>query len=650
MLLVFLGVALLFAGALVAVVRRRTAGVDAEYQIVTVAGCAVVAVAAVRALVVADTPRAVLRTALPGGAWQFGIDPLSAMFLLAISVVGAAAVLFGTVYLAEERGHRAVWFAHGTVALLLAALVLVLTAQAVVPFLMAWEVMAVLGYLLIVTDHEVSAARRGGLLYLVATHAGTLALFAMFAKWTPPAADWTFASLAGSGVAQRDAMTLLVLALFGFGCKAGFVPVHFWLPPAHAAAPTHVSALLSGVVIKTGVYGLLRVLLLLGGAPASWGWAMLAIGSASAVLGVLWALAQHDMKRLLAYHSVENIGIIGIGIGIGALGAAYGRPLIAVMGYAGAVLHTVNHALFKSLLFFGAGVVQRATGTRDMEALGGLGRRLPSTWVAFLIGATAIIGVPPLNGFVSEWLVYLGLLGSAQSGARLRVAALAVPVLALVGALALACFAKVAGVVFLGTPRTPAAAAARAESAGLTRPMLALAVICVVLGVVPAVGVVPAIRAATLVARVTPAPAELAGVIDAAWRLSLFAAALAAVVAMLAFLRRWRLRRATVRADQTWGCGYDMPSPRMQYTASSFAAPLLTAFGRASGVVVERDAHSFATHPTDLVLDRTAIPLWHRVQRAARRLRPLQQGRLYMYLLYVMTALIVLLAYLALES
>ena len=651
MLLFFFGVVLLVLGAVVATFRRRAPRADTEFQLVTGAGCAVVAVAATRAFLVAEAPRAALRTTLPGGAWEFGIDPLSAMFLLAIGVVGAAAVVFGKAYFAGERGHGAVWFVHALVALLLAALALVVTAQAVVPFLMAWEIMAVLGYLLVVTDHESAAARRGGLLYLVATHAGTLALFAMFAKWTPAAGDWSFSALAANaGTVRGGAAGLLALALFGFGCKAGFVPLHFWLPPAHAAAPTHVSALLSGIVIKMGVYGILRVLLLLGGAPPSWGWLMLATGSASAVLGVLWALAQHDMKRLLAYHSVENVGIIGMGIGIGALGTAYAQPAIAVLGYAGAVLHTVNHALFKSLLFFGAGAVQRATGTRDMEALGGLARRLPWTWIAFLIGATAIIGVPPLNGFVSEWLIYLGLLRSARSDAGLRVAALAVPLLALVGALALACFAKVAGVVFLGSPRTAAADAASLESAPLTRPMLALAAICIVLGVVPASGIVPAMRAALAVAHVPPGALEMADVTAGATRLSVFAATLAAIVGALAAFRRVRLRRVTVRACETWGCGYEHPSPRMQYTASSFAAPLLSAFGRLSGVRVERSASSYATHPMDLVLDRTAIPLWHRVQRTARRLRPIQQGRLYMYVLYVMAALVALLGYLALRS
>ena len=282
---------------------------------------------------------------------------------------------------------------------------------------------------------------------------------------------------------------MLLLALVGFGFKAGFVPMHFWLPPAHAAAPSHVSALMSGIVIKTGIYGLLRVVLLLGGAPAWWGWIVLGLGIISGVLGVLWALAQHDIKRLLAYHSVENIGIILMGIGVGVLGVAYHAPLVAMLGFTGGLLHTVNHAVFKSLLFLGAGAVYRATGTRNMEELGGLARRMPLTWLAFLIGAAAIVGLPPLNGFVSEWLVYQGLFATSQSSDVLRLAVLGIPALALIGALALACFTKVAGVVFLGTPRTAHASRATEVGRGRYLPALALAVTCLALGVAPALGI-----------------------------------------------------------------------------------------------------------------------------------------------------------------
>jgi formate hydrogenlyase subunit 3/multisubunit Na+/H+ antiporter MnhD subunit len=412
-----------------------------------------------------------------------------------------------------------------------------------------------------------------------------------------------------------------------------------------------VSALLSGVVIKTGIYGLLRVITMLGTPPAWWGWLVLTIGGASAVLGVLWALAQHDLKRLLAYHSVENIGIILMGVGIGALGAAHDRPLIAIIGYAAALLHTLNHALFKSLLFMGAGVVYRVTGTRDMEALGGLARQLPVTWLAFLVGATAIIGVPPLNGFVSEWLVYQGIFRAGQATDALRLASLGAPALALVGALALACFAKAAGVVFLGHPRTAVARDVREPGAAMLAPMLSLAAACILLGLFAPYGMAPALDVGALVARAPAASARDSFQLlqDATW-IGVVGTVLLAAAIVLWLGRSVLLRRRIVRQAETWGCGFQGTTPRMQYTASSFAAPLLSAFGGWSGVRTQRTAASFATHPVDLVLDRLVVPAWRAIQRWALRLRPIQQGRLHAYLLYVMAALLALLAYVAVEG
>jgi hydrogenase-4 component B len=647
----FAGVASIVAASLVACVLRGRVG-DAVYRLFILAGCLAAGAAAVRAFALGTSASYALASFVPGGLWMFSLDPLAQVFVTTICFVGGACAAFGVPYLAAERVHRPVWFVHTVFALVLAALLLVVVAAAVVPFLIAWELMAVGSYLLIMHEHEHAEVRRAGLIYLVATHTGTLMLFVMFAAWAAHASTWTFAALAHAGpTLPYGGGIILALAVIGFGFKAGFVPVHFWLPPAHAAAPTHVSALLSGVVIKVGIYGILRVVTMLGGAtPRWWGWAMLAVGVASGVLGVLWALAQHDIKRLLAYHSVENIGIIGIGIGVGALGASYGKPGIAVLGYAGALLHTVNHALFKSLLFLGAGAVYHATGTRDMELLGGLAKRMPRTWIAFFIGATAIIGLPPLNGFVSEWLVYIGLFRSAQAAESLRLAVLGVPGLALIGALALACFAKVAGVVFLGHARSPRADSAHEVRPALLAPMFVLAAACVVLGLAPAFGVIPAVDVAAGLLRATPNadPGVLIVVRDSAW-VSGVALLVLALVALVWLARSALLRRHGVRESETWSCGYVLGTPRMQYTASSFAAPLLSMFGRMSGVVVHRTAHALHTEPVDLVLDRSAIPAWHRVRRAALRLRPIQRGRLYAYLIYVMAAVVALLAYLALE-
>jgi hydrogenase-4 component B len=643
------GLALIIAGGLAAVLGRRATWGDRWYQWLVVAGCVTALVTPARVLVSGTTQTISVRASTPGGAWIVGVDALSAVFVLVALTVGAVCAVFGARYLGAERLRRSPWLAHASFATLIAAIALVVTARAVVPFLVAWEVMAIASYVLIVTDHAHEEVRRAGLIYLVLTHAATLALFAMFAVWGHAAADLSFGALAAAWPALApDARTaVLLLALFGFGVKTGLVPLHLWLPPAHAAAPSHVSALMSGVVIKTGIYGLLRLFLMVGGAPAWWGWLILALGTASAVLGVLWALAQHDLKRLLAYHSVENIGIILMGIGIGALGVAHQSPGIAVLGFAGAVLHTVNHALFKSLLFLGAGAVYRATGTRNIEAMGGLARRVPLTWLCFAVGATAIIGVPPLNGFVSEWLVYRGFFAAESSGeGALRLALLGVPALALVGALALACFAKVAGVVFLGTARSTSPITPVDHEAGYVAPMFVLATLCIALGVVPVAGVWLVGSAARDLGGHAGEFALRASA-DAATGISVVAASVAGIASAL-WLARWALLRGrSVRYEPTWGCGYPATTPRMQYTASSFAAPLLSLFGRLSGVRSTRSATSLHTHPRDLVLDGIAVPAWNAIRRAALRLRPIQQGRLSLYLVYVMAALLALLAYLA---
>ena len=301
-------------------------------------------------------------------------------------------------------------------ALLLVGLTGVVTAQAMVPFLAAWEVMAISAYLLVMHEHEHAEVRRAGLVYIVLTHLSTLALIGMFAALSVNATGQTFAELGVGNRTPGAARTVaLGFALVGFGLKAGAVPLHFWLPGAHAAAPSHVSAVLSGVMLKVGIYGLLRVLSLVGAPPVWFGWALFGLGLVSGVLGVLWALAQHELKRLLAYHSVENIGIILLGMGVGVLGVAYGQPAVALLGFTGALLHTLNHALFKSLLFLGAGAVFRATGTRMIDQLGGWRGGCRGRPLAFGVGSVAIVGLPPLNGFVSEWMVFQGMLAAGAS-------------------------------------------------------------------------------------------------------------------------------------------------------------------------------------------------------------------------------------------
>lgn len=637
---------ILAAGLAAAALSARPRLADGAFRLLFAIGAILAAVPAVRVLAGAELGELRLAAAVPYGPWVFGVDALSAVFVLVVLVVGTASALYGVTYLAPDRGRRAVAVSHLLVAVLVVALVLVVVARAAVPFLIAWETMAVAGYALVVYEHERAEIRRAGLLYLVATHTGTLALCALFAAWGSGARDLTFASLAQHAPALPAGGALVLgLALVGFGLKAGVVPLHFWLPEAHAAAPSHVSALMSGLVIKAGIYGLFRVVALLGAPPAWFGWLLLLLGGVSGVLGVVWALAQHDLKRLLAFHSVENIGIILLGLGAGALGLAYRHPAVALLGFAGAALHTVNHALFKSLLFLGAGSVAHATGTRDIDRLGGLARRMPGTAAAFLIGSAAIVGLPPLNGFLSEWLVLRSLLTAGTGPDEARLAVLGVPALGLIGALALACFAKVVGVVYLGEPREPEAARAHESPRGLVVPLFGLAAACAAIGLLPVLALPPVLRVGALVGGISaPAATRDPFAVPA----TVFALALAAVLLAGWVLRtRWPSLREAALAG-TWGCGYPAVTARMQYTASSFAAPLLGAYRSVAGVHVRRAPGSLVTHAVDPVLGHVLAPAWRGVRTAAGRFRPIQRGRLSIYLVYVAVAVIALLLYLLL--
>jgi hydrogenase-4 component B len=427
-----------------------------------------------------------------------------------------------------------------------------------------------------------------------------------------------------------------------------------WLPEAHPAAPSHVSALMSGVMIKTGIYGLLRTLTFLGDPPPWWGWTLIAIGITSGVLGVLFALAQHDLKRLLAYHSVENIGIIALGLGIGLLGLSYGSPALVVLGFAGGLLHVINHAMFKGLLFLGAGAVVHATGTREIDRLGGLLKKMPLTGFTFLVGAAAIAGLPPLNGFVSEFLIFLGAYrGVAAKGAGLIVpAAAAISGLALIGGLAVACFTKAFGVVFLGEPRTEDAARAKEPGLAMRIPMALLAAGCFGIGILSPWAISFLGGVIGILAPFDPGVA----LSNASRSLSSFttgAAVLAVLIGLFAALRRALLAGRSVEAAVTWDCGYARPAASMQYTASSFAQPLTDLFGlllRTARHVAPPSglfpSHaSLATETPDLCREQVFQPVFRSVDWGLSKVRWLQTGHVHLYVLYIALTLVVLLAW-----
>jgi hydrogenase-4 component B len=524
---------------------------------------------------------------MPLGVVRLAIDGLSAWFLGCVAVLSLAVAIYAWPYMLAEVEHGSL-AAHGAfLCLLVASLVLVVTAADLVLFLASWEAMSLSAFLLVGFHHRQPEVRRGAWMYLIITHVGTaFFLVPMFGILGAHAHATSFAAFreAFEHCGPRTGALLFVLGLIGFGTKAGFMPMHIWLPVAHPAAPTPVSALLSGVVIKTGIYGILRLLSWLPPLPTGCGMAMLALGIVSGVLGVLYAIAQHDLKRLLAYHSVENIGIIALGIGMGMLGQATGQPVLATLGYCGAMLHVLNHALFKGLLFLAAGTVIHSTGTGEIDRLGGLARRMPVNAALFLIAAVSICGLPPFNGFVSEWILYGSLFGGAFGTAASAAgpAVLGAVSLALMGGLALACFAKVFGVVFLGEARDPSVHVH--PTAGLMRVgMSILAASCIAIGMLPGL-FVPLTRGGVhAVAHVPPASfsASLQGVIAPVAALSGLVLLLLVLVAGLAIARRRILRRNGCdlgRTRATWGCGYAASSPRVQYTASSFGWSLVESF------------------------------------------------------------------------
>jgi NADH:ubiquinone oxidoreductase subunit 5 (subunit L)/multisubunit Na+/H+ antiporter MnhA subunit len=435
------------------------------------------------------------------------------------------------------------------------------------------------------------------------------------------------------------------------------MPLHVWLPEAHPAAPSHVSAVMSGVMVKVGIYGLVRALTLLPAGPAWWAWLLIAIGILSGIWGVLFALAQHDLKRLLAYHTVENIGIIALGLGLGLLGAYSQAPLVAVLGISGALFHVVNHALFKGLLFLGAGTVAHATGTRELELLGGLSKRMPWVAGAFIVGAVAIVGLPPLNGFASEFLIYLG---AFRAEALLDPAAafpclLVIAALGLIGGLAAVCFTKVVGIVFLGDPRTARAAAARGAPLLMVAPQVLLAAGCVLVGLCAPTITGSLVPIAARVAHLPPALSTRLGSAATeplSW-VVLASAGLLALALALAEFRRALLSGRTVERGLTWDCGYARPSARMQYTASSFVQPATSFFGAwlrtrhtvsaPRGLFPQQSA--FHTETPDLCSVALYRPAFGAFGRLAARLRWLQHGRVHSYIMYIALTLIALLVW-----
>ncbi len=598
---------------------------------------------------------------LPWGALHAGLDPLSAVFLALAFLIPPLGSIYGLEYwpAAERpRGSRALLASYG---LLAAAMALVAIARDGVLFLMGWELMALAGFFAASSSDEGAGLRRAGWIYLIAAHVGALCLFAMFSIWR--AETGSFILSPANSMRAGAASSIFLLALAGFGFKAGFVPLQFWLPAAHASAPSHVSAVMSGVMLKMGIYGLLRTASLLPPLEAWQCLLVLGIGALSAVAGIVLATAQRDIKRILAYSSVENLGIIGMGLGLGLLGRSIGRPELAALGIGGALLHAWNHGLFKPLLFMGAGAVMHRTGTRDIEMLGGLAKRTPRLAALFLLGSVAICALPPLNGFASEFLLYVGFFRCLEGGAPpgsawdpQAIAAIAAAALSLVGALAVACFVRLYSTVFSGEARSEAGSRARECGSAMLLPMAALGALCLALGLAPGLvlGAIDAAVASFLSGgRSAPglegALRPLASLAPVGAASGIGAAVAAAPIAAYIAYRARRRRDA----PSTWDCGYAAPTSRMQYSASSFGELVVALFAgflrprkkRRAAAGAYPAPSRFELSPPDAVLERVAPAASRLFSRLMPRLRSVQAGILQSYLLYILAITIALLLF-----
>ncbi|MDC7785720.1 hydrogenase 4 subunit B [Rhodoplanes sp. TEM] len=600
----------------------------------------------------------VLPIGLPGIGAHFRLDALSAFFMLVVNLGAAAASLYGIGYGRHEHSPMRVLPFFGP---FLAGMNLVLLAADAFSFLLSWEFMSLASWTLVVAHHREPANIRAGFIYLAMASFGTLCLLLAFGLLAAPGGDFTFAGMRGATVGGSAAALATLLALVGAGSKAGLVPLHVWLPLAHPAAPSHVSALLSGVMTKVGVYGFIRIVFDVVGDFSSWaGLVVVLAGGATAVLGVLYAVMQRDLKRLLAYSTVENIGIVFIGLGLALAFRANGQGPAAALALTAALFHVFNHSVFKSLLFFGAGAVLTATGERDTEKLGGLIHRMPQTAVVFLIGCMSIAALPPLNGFVSEWLTFQAILLSPQLpqwGLKFAVPAVGA-MLALAAALAGACFVKAFGVVFLSRPRSPAAAQATEVDGFALTAMLTLAWICILAGTLPGLVVdalAPVARQLAFVALPPQAGLPWLSLVPIADSRSsynglvIFFFLVASGTMTAAVVHR--LASRSTRKSPIWDCGYPLDSPVTQYSSSSFAQPIRRVFGTVLFGVHETvdmprpgetRAGRFRMRVRDPAWRFVYGPLARGVLRGAVRLNRLQFLTIRRYLALVFAALIVL--------
>lgn len=598
-------------------------------------------------------------------SWHLRIDALAGLFITIVGLITFAVSVYGPSYVYEfSRGPYSLAVLGTFTGLFIASLLLVLIADDAWVFMLAWEMMSLTSYFLVVYQHLQPANRRAAFIYLLLAHVGGIAILFAFGILASFGNGFSFEALRHAPLSLTWASITFGLGVFGFGMKAGLVPLHAWLPEAHPVAPSHISALMSGVMLKVAIYGLIRLVFdLLGMETLHWSWGVIlvAIGSLSAVTGILYALMQNDLKRLLAYSSIENIGIITLGLGLSLLFISNGHTLLGVLSLIAALYHTLNHAIFKSLLFLSAGAVLHATHERDLERMGGLGHRLPYTAFFFLSGCLAISALPPFNGFVSEWLIFQAGLQAPvlESGVLRALVPVSAALLALTSALSAACFVKVYGVAFLGQPRTEAMRTVHEVSWGMRLAQGILASLCLLLGIFPT----------TLIATIEAIPKQLIGTGLASaqaegwiWLTPIAAevASYSALLVLLSIAAVWGIvfmvLRSTKKTRYTrpWECGFGTPTPRMQYTATAFVMPMRRVFQpvwRLEERIDEvKDPKTLASssiryqlHIADRAWPILYEPVVHAVAIIGHHLSYLQTGHIRTYLAYSFFTLLLLL-------
>ena len=647
--LFFLSLAIIFCGGLLSLVFWRQFALMKTIGVIGIAGGCLLGLIDAGTKLFHSAPHTATFAYLKTFSLSFQIDALSAFFLIAIYAVCLLAALYSYHYMDDSQKAFRTAGNYFFFSILTVFMALVVTAGNLITFMLTWEIMSLSSFFLVIYNYEAEENRKAGYLYFVFSQVGAMFILAAFGIIYAHTGNFGFADAAT--LTDTAKIIVFVLAFIGLGSKAGIFPFHVWLPHAHPAAPSHISAVMSGVMIKTGIYGIIRIYVMLDWHTPLFGHLVLIAGMISGILGIVYALGQRDLKRLLAYSSVENIGIILIGLGIGMTGVAAGNPVMAVLGFAGGLLHVLNHSIYKSLLFMGAGMVLHKTGTCTINLLGGLIKRMKITGTTFLIGSLAISGLPPLNGFVSEFLVYMGSFrGMALDKTSFAMCLLAIVSLAIIGGLALACFTKVVGVVFQGEPRSPVAENADEKGLSILVPMLVLAAACIVVGVFPTFFMTMALKAvASLGLGYGRLPLE--PFIELTANITHTALLVFVVFLLILALRTLLYRGKTVTRSGTWGCGFTKPTVKMQYTGSSYAASILEFF-KPFAPLTENDPgirkrFPEKTHYHSHVSDIAELHMGNAVVRPVLflfdKLRWLQHGDIHLYIGYILLAIVVLL-------